>query len=98
MAQKSSHICLSQNSWQLHFCPGLGGTGRASKSLRRSTAAPEECGLGDVGAVVGGGVCNHRFPHDFRAADLPISDSKDSFIYQKWIAWDFLTNPRLKMP
>ena len=67
----------------------MGGTGRASKSLRRSTAAPEECGLGDVGAVVGGGVCNHRFPHDFRAADLPISDSKDSFIYQKWIAWDF---------
>ena len=72
MAQKSSHICLSQNSWQ--HGPGLGGTGRASKSLRRSTAAPEECGLvGDVGQWFGWGGVTSDFPMDFRAADLPIS-------------------------
>ena len=57
MAQKILHTCSSQNSWQ--HGPGLGGTGRASKSLRRSTAAPEEyegenvwkCG---AGGLVGG--------------------------------------------
>ena len=60
LAHKSSTIVCPKIS---DSCPGLGGTGRASKSLRRSTAAPEEGWFGgDVGQVVWWGGITLDFP------------------------------------